>query len=206
MPASDCGAGEVVFALIRRLSCSPPDNDSMLCVPPVIGRLALLFGLVSLCACSPTLDWREVRPEGSGLVALFPCKPSTDARVVTLEGASVRMLLTACRAGDATWALAFADVANPSRVAPVLAALRAATAANLGATVQALGPMRVSGMTPNPRAERLSVRGKLPAGDPVTMETAFFTKGTRVFQASVMGPQLKAEAVDSFFDNLKLPP
>ena len=169
------------------------------------GRVAMPLALVLLCACSPTLDWREVRPEGSGAVALFPCKPSTDARMVTLEGFRARMVLTTCRAGDVTWALAFADVAEPERVASALTALRAATAANLGATVQPVGPMRVGGMTPSPQAQRVRMQGKLPGGERVTLEAAFFTRGTWVFQATVMGPRLASDEVGSFFDNLKLP-
>lgn len=205
MPDSGCGVGGVGCALIQRLSCRQPDNGSMLSCPALGGRLAALIALALLCACSPTLDWREVRPEGSGAVLLFPCKPSTDTRTVTLDGVRVRMLLTACRAGDATWALAFADVGEPSRVTSALAALRAATVANLGAPAQLLGPMRVSGMTPNPLAEHLRTRGKLPGGEAVTLEAGFFVKGTWVFQSTVMGGGPSSEAVDVFFDNLKLP-
>lgn len=169
------------------------------------GRLAACGVLLSLCACSPSLDWREVRPEDSGAVALFPCKPSTDARMVTLAGARVRMVLAACKAADATWALAYADVADPARVSPALEALRAASRSNLGGTATVLGPMKVEGMTPNPQAERVRVRGKLPAGEAVMLESGFFARGTRVYQSTVMGKAPDPEAVATFFDSLKLP-
>lgn len=169
------------------------------------GRVAAALALMILCGCSPTLDWREVRPEDSGAVALFPCKPTTDARMVPLDGARVRMVLAACKAGDATWALAFADMEQPSRVTPALAALRAASVANLGAPAQSLGPMQVTGMTPNGLAERVRIKGKQPDGGAVMLETAFFAKGTRVFQATVLGVAPSSEGVATFFDNLKLP-
>jgi hypothetical protein len=169
------------------------------------GRVVALTAFVLLSACSPTLDWREVRPEEGGAVALFPCKPSTDARMVTLDGARVRMMLTACRAGDATWALAYANVGEPARVMPALLALRAASVANLGAPAQRVGAMQVNGMTPNPQAERVRIEGKLPGGEAVTLESGFFAKGTWVFQATVMGAKSNSEAVATFFDNLKLP-
>ncbi|HEX3140646.1 MAG TPA: hypothetical protein VHQ87_11360 [Rhizobacter sp.] len=168
------------------------------------GGLALSV-LVLLGACSPTLDWREVRPEGSEVVALFPCKPSTDARSVTLDGARVRMLLTSCRAADVNWALAYADVPDPSRVPAALAALRAALEANLGGPAQRVSALQVNGMTPNPLAERVRIQGKLPAGDAVVLEGGFFAKGPRVFQATAMGANLSADAVANFFENLKLP-
>ncbi len=177
----------------------------MLSNPTRGGRVAALTLIALLCACSPTLDWREVRPEGSGVVAMFPCKPSNDARMVTLDGARVRMVLAACRAGDATWALAFADVADPARVAASLASLRSASVANLGAPALSLGPVNVPGMTPNPQAERVRVQGKLPDGEVVTLESGFFVRGTWVFQATVMGVQPNSEAVASFFESLKLP-
>lgn len=169
------------------------------------GRVAAAVALMGLCACSPTLDWREVRPEDSGVVALFPCKPTTDARMVTLAGARVRMLLTACWAGDLTWALASADAEQPSQVGPALEALRAAAAANLGAPAQALGQLPVSGMTPNAQAGRVRIKGKLPDGTAATLEAGYFAKGTWVFQATVMGAAPGGDAVATFFDNLKLP-
>ncbi|MBX3623052.1 MAG: hypothetical protein KF891_24040 [Rhizobacter sp.] len=169
------------------------------------GRAAACGALLALCACSPSLDWREVRPEDSGAVALFPCKPSTDARMVTLAGTRVRMVLAACKAADTTWALAYADVADPVRVTPALEALRTASRANLGGTVQVLGPMKVEGMTPNPQAERVRVQGRLPGGNAVTLEGGFFVRGTRVYQSTAMGRAPDAEAVATFFDNLKLP-
>jgi hypothetical protein len=170
------------------------------------GRLISLVALLLLCACSPTLDWREVRPEGARVVALFPCKPSNDARMVTLDGVRVRMVLLACQAGDTTWALVMADMADPQRVASALVALREASAANLGAPPQVLGPMTLSGMPPNAQSQRVRFSGKLPGGEPKTMETGFFADGTWVFQATAMGARLSREAVDTFFDSLKLAP
>jgi hypothetical protein len=169
------------------------------------GRGAALIALLVVSACSQTLDWREVRPEGSGVVAVFPCKPSTDTRTVTLGGARVRMLLTACSAGGATWALAHADVEDPSRVTPALAALRAASEANLAAPAEHARPLQVSGMTPNPQTARVRLAGKLPDGEAVTLEAGYFVKGTRVFQVTAMGAQLGGESVATFFDSLRLP-
>jgi hypothetical protein len=168
------------------------------------GRAAwvLSFGLAG---CAPSLDWREIKPEDSDATAMFPCNPTTDARMVSLAGARVRMVLVACRAGDVNWALAFADVGNPSSVAPALQELRRANAGNLGAAPTVIGPMRVPGMTPNPQAERVRVQGRLPSGETVSLESGFFVRGTRVYQATAMGQAIDAEAMAAFFDGLKLP-
>ncbi|MBE0548915.1 MAG: hypothetical protein IH627_14965, partial [Rubrivivax sp.] len=49
-----------------------------------------------LAACSPTLDWRDVRPAGSGVTLLMPCKPVVQERSLPLAGAPVRLSLQAC--------------------------------------------------------------------------------------------------------------
>ncbi|MFN3295165.1 hypothetical protein [Caldimonas sp.] len=164
----------------------------------------LAFAL-GLSACAPTLDWREVRPEDSPLVALFPCKPKTHARTVELAGARVRMSLYACTAGGHTYALSWADMGDPARVTPALRALREATAANLGATSPATQALRVPGMTPNPQALRVRVAGTLPDGQAIVQVAGYFAHATRVHQVNVLGPNPPDEAVQTFFDGLRLP-
>lgn len=159
----------------------------------------------ALAACSPALDWRQVRPEDAGVEALFPCKPLTHARTVPLAGQPTRMMLHACSTGGLTFALTYADLQDPARVTPALGELRAAAASNLDGTEVVVGAMQAPGMTPNPQALRLEVRGRRPDGSALAQQAALFTKGTRVYQASVIGTRLPQEAVDTFFTGLRLP-
>jgi hypothetical protein len=160
----------------------------------------------ALAACAPTLDWRTVRPEGSGLEALFPCKPAGHARRLALAGEAVEMTLYACATGGATYAVGFADVGQPQWVGPALAELSAAAARNIGAAgLPAIAPLRVEGMTPHPQAGRLSLAGQLADGQRVEERVAVFARGTRVFQATMVGAKLDAEAVETFFGALRLP-
>jgi hypothetical protein len=155
-------------------------------------------------ACTPVFDWREVRPDGSGVAMLFPCKPDSRSRQVPLASGSVRMVLLSCSAGGATWALAHADLQDPTRIAASLAEMRGAAVANLRATAQRELPLLVAGATPNPSNQRLELHGRLSNGQPVIEQLALFTKGTRVFQATVLGERLDDEAVQTFFAGLKL--
>ena len=157
-----------------------------------------------LCACTPTLDWREFEPEDSGIVATFPCRTDRHARNVAVAGTAARMEMLVCTAGGATYALAFFDVSGPAEVASALAGLRTVAATNLGVAEPAPEPLRVRGMTPNAMAARLRISGRGPDGAAVQEQAAFFTKGLRVYQASVLGPTLADEAVDTFFGGLKL--
>jgi hypothetical protein len=136
---------------------------------------------------------------------MFPCKPSRETRTVVLEGVATRMSLLACQSSGATYALAFAELGDPTRVAPVLTLLRRTLVDNVKGVSDATRPLQVAGMTPNPLSERIRVSGRWPDGTPVQQQAGFFVKGTRVFQATVMGSKLDAEAVDAFFNGLELP-
>jgi hypothetical protein len=166
-------------------------------------RLSPLLAVLMLAACSPALNWREVRPEGSGALAMFPCKPSHEVRHVVLAGMPLEMAVVACHAADAMFGLGYADVGDPTRVAAALQALAQAAGANLGAaSVEA--PLQVPGMTPQPAAQALSLKGQLPDGRHVQGRVAVFAKGTRVYQATVFGPQLDDDAPTAFFGGLRL--
>lgn len=113
--------------------------------------------------------------------------------------------MLSCEAGEAMWAVGHADLGDPGRVTPALSELAAAASGNVGGVTGASRPLELAGMTPNPGARRLSVTGTRPDGRPVVWEAAVFAKGTRVFQASVVGAAPDARGVEIFFKGLRLP-
>jgi len=169
--------------------------------PPVV--LAAGLGL-ALCACTPALDWREVRPAGSGASVLLPCRPNGQERRVPLAGQAVQLTLYACSANGQTWGLAFADVADPARLGAALEALRGAAAANIRAVApgQALA-LAVPGATPHAAAVRTRLAGLLPTGEAVQMQVAVFARGTRVFQATVLGAAVADELAETYFSSIR---
>jgi hypothetical protein len=169
-------------------------------------RVAVLAGALLAAACSPTYNWREVQPERSGAVAMFPCRPSHEVRDVSLAGAPVSLTVVACHAGDAMFALSYADVQSLERVAPALRALRAAAVGNLAGAVTAERPAQVDGMTPQPEARAIDVDGRLPGGDTVHERVVVFSAGARIYQATMFGRKLDSDARDTFFGGLHLPP
>lgn len=171
----------------------------MKCRFPAVGALLLSMG-----ACSPALNWRELRPEGAGLTATFPCRPDRHERAVQVAGASVRMQMLVCGASGATYAVTFFDVAEPAAVTPALAALRGVAVANIGAERPAFTPAPVAGMTPNEQAAHLSARGRLPDGAAIEEQAVFFAKGLRVYQASIVGPGIPVDGAEPFFSGLRL--
>jgi hypothetical protein len=160
--------------------------------------------LGGLAACSPALDWREVRVEGREAAVLLPCKPSAHARQVRLGEDSVKLTLQACQAAGMTWGVASADVADPSRVGAALQALREASAGNLGSPSAAALPLQVAGATPQAASGRAAYAGRRPDGQPVQAQVAVFSRGTVVYQATVLGERVSVEAADTFFGSLRL--
>ena len=180
---------------VLRPSCLP------LCGPALLPLLA-----AALQGCAPELDWREVRPAGQSVQAQFPCKPAAQERRVQLSGKPVSLTLQACSAGGQTWGLAWADLGDPVLVGRALAELGAAAALNIAAASPATQPLQLPGATPNPSSQRASLKGKLPDGKAVQMELAVFAHGTRVYQATVLGPQVSAEAAQNFLGALRVMP
>jgi hypothetical protein len=172
------------------------------------GRIAPALALAAgLAACSPALDWREARPAGSRAKLMFPCRPASHARAVALAGTTVEMTMHACSAGDTVFALSFADLKDPGLVGAALDELARSLQSHLrspeGAASQ---PAAVPGMTPHPRAAQWRQAGQLPDGRSVQERAALFSHGTVVYQATMLGPRLDAQAQDTFFGALRVEP
>jgi hypothetical protein len=170
-----------------------------------LARLSI-YGVVGcVMACAPSLDWREVRPLGSGLTVMFPCKPTSQERQLNLLGHIEVMVLHACQAADITWALAQMDVGDPTRVGPVMAELRAAAQAKMGAPTQAWSALPTTlRATPNDQSGQARFAAVGPQDRPLQMHQALFAHGTLVFQASVLGASIPAEGQANFMDSLRL--
>ncbi len=174
----------------------------------IITRAAGLTALLlSLSACSPTFNWRELRLDGTPLQALMPCKPESARRSVPLGGAPTELHMHSCEAGGLRFAVAWADVGQTAQVAPALAAWRSASLQTLrvaapdSASPDHTWPAQVAGAD---AVQGLQVRGTDPQGQPVQTRAVYFARGTQVFQAAVYGPKLPDEPLDAFFGGLRL--
>ena len=160
-----------------------------------------------LAACTPALNWREVRPEGNQVRGMFPCKPASHARRVAIAGQTQEMTMWACSADETVYALSFADVQDPARVGAALDELGRAARSNLqsqgGAASQ---PAAVVGMTPHPQSAQWRLSGRLPDGRAVQERVLLFSHGTQIYQATMLGARLDAEAQETFFGALRVGP
>jgi hypothetical protein len=149
-------------------------------------------GLSILCvsACSPGLDWREVKADGGLVMALFPCKPEVINRAP--------MGLAQCKAEGLSFALSWAEVTDPAQVEPALRQMRESLAGKLSAVPPAPQALHVPGMTPNPQA----LSQHLP-GPTQQAQVAVFSRGLRVYQAVMLGTKRNDAAWDAFLGSLK---
>jgi hypothetical protein len=162
------------------------------------------LAVLVLSACAPALDWRRVAPEGLGVTAMFPCRPSSRTRDIELGGQRLVMTLYACTTEGLTFALSSVDVGDVRLVGDILAELSASALRNLGSERADVQAVAIPGMTPHERARRLRFSGKLPNGDAVIEHTAVFSRAARIYQATVVGAQPTQEAVQPFFDGIRL--
>lgn len=157
-----------------------------------------------LAACSPSLDWREIRTGAAGLRAVFPCRPQHQTRTVPLAGAPVALTLHVCQHDGVTFAVSHADVGDPAKVGAALGELRAAAQANLGAPAGTAVPdAGVPGMTPQPAGGHWRLAGRGPDGRPMQADLAVFSRGTQVVQATLLGATLPAGPAQAFFEGLR---
>jgi hypothetical protein len=165
---------------------------------------AVLALLVALPACSPALNWREVRPEGTRLALLLPCKPDKAEKIVPLGGPATTLSMLGCDAGGATFAVAVADLGDAAKAAPVLAQWQSLTLANMkaGAAPQ-VSPLKLPGAAALPPASLVKAEGQGPDGKPVSGQAAYFAQGSQVFQVVMYSPRIAPEVAETFFSSLK---
>ena len=169
--------------------------------------LIVALGLTcALSACTPTLNWRDIRPADSAASMLFPCKPDRFTRSVVLGGERVQMALNSCAAGDVIYAVSHAELSDAAHVTSAVQAMHSAAASNLGGSATVVSPLLVPGITPNSLSQRWAVNGQRADGNAVEQQFTVFSGGLKVYQISVIGQKLDPAATDTFFGSLKLTP
>lgn len=162
-----------------------------------------LFTLLGLVACSPTFNWREIRPQATPLMVLLPCKPDQDARVVALGGKKVELRMLRCDAGGATFAVTHADIQEADQVGAVLAQWKTAMLDNMHATSPVAVPFVPPGASALPQSERVVAQGSRQDGSKVAAQGAWFARGSQVFHAIVYADKVSPEVAETFFSGLR---
>ena len=171
--------------------------------------LWLFAGCVALSAalwgCSPTYNWREVRPEGTSLKALFPCKPESASRPVNMGGRDVVLNMLSCDVNQHTFALAAMRLpqgAQAADMADVALSLKKATLASMKAQSEQDKPW-APGVALGVPFHAWQAHGLRHDGSAVQAHVLYFSRGSDLFQAAVYGPA-QADVLTTWADGLKL--
>jgi hypothetical protein len=176
-------------------------------------------------ACTPALDWREVRFEGAmpasqagQLNAVLPCKPDRATREQTVGGQKVQLSMMGCKAAGATFTLSRMVLATPASAPQVLAAWQTASLGLPNGAVVATQPIKILGASAWPPAGQthlpsagVSVDAAMKAAK-MSGQIAWFAQTADaelvLYQAAIYGSEAgapSADAIATFFDSLRLP-
>jgi hypothetical protein len=183
-----------------RPSCYPGSPVSGSRVGAGATRLVLLL---ALGACTPELDWREVSVPDTPLLGQLPCRPGRFERAVVVAGTPLRLFMLSCEAGGVTFGLASAEVGDPGRVEAVLDGLAQAARGSLHGGEGAFVAYDLPGATPFRGNASARLRGRRPDGVSVQESLRVFARGTRVYEASAIGPALPPASLAPFEDGLR---
>jgi hypothetical protein len=182
------------------------NSDSPL---PTIGGYARCAGVCLaacmplLAGCTPAFDWRSVRVPETRLVSELPCRPGRFQRDIVAAGVPLKLFMLSCEAGGVTYGVATAEVGDPTRVDAVLAALATGAAGAIRAREPHVTPFDLAGATPFKNNVSARIQGMRQDGTHVEESLRVFGRGTRVFQASVIGLALVDAQAKPFEDGLR---
>lgn len=167
----------------------------------------LLVFILSLPACTPKFDWREVRGANASFVVVLPAKPSSFTRPINLDGQPVTMTMTAAEVDRIMFAVGTASLADPVKAQRALRSMRTALVNNIGGTVK----LEKSSDDKIAQTTSIDIEADGPpsansAGQAIKLFARFVAKDKQVFQVVVIGPEksVPRDAVDTFFTSFKL--
>lgn len=198
------------MALVQRL----PRRDADRARPTQRPRLAswVLLAPLALLACTPTLNWRELRDFGSSATLMLPCKPERTTRSVPLGGVSTPLDVAGCATGGVTFALMSAALPAGQSPDEVLAGWQQATLANMQADASSVqrNAFRPHGGLPLAQAQRLAARGQQADGRAIQLRAIWAAHsradgGTELLHAVMYAAQPKDDVADAFFSAIRWP-
>ena len=177
---------------------------------PYSAIMASLTFALTLSACSPNQNWRDVSLDGTALKAQLPCKPDRTTRRVPLGGLPVDLQVVGCESGSAMVAVMTALLPAGADANAVLLGWQKATLDN--ARVQQPLPSSQPawhrpGQLPLSASVRLQAPGLRANGEPVRMDAVWGAvaegERVRVVHAVVYDAKIQPEMANTLFDGIK---
>jgi hypothetical protein len=169
--------------------------------------------LISLTACSPKFDWREINVDTFHYAIALPGKPATVTRDIDLSGVKVSMTMTATEVGSTTFAVGTAELPTATQAQLSLSTMKTAMVRNIDGTIKQEKVLTMpasaqaeSGKLAVTEVEATGQASAATSNQPRVLFARFIAKDKRVYQLVATGPakQLSRDVVDTFFSSFKL--
>ena len=170
--------------------------------PSSFTRLAIVIGTLTLSACAPKYDWREVRGTNAPFVILMPAKPATLSRAVDLGGNTVTMTMTAADINGVSFALGTAELPDAAKAQAALAIMKSALVKNINGSIR---QEKSSSSTANNQDISIEAVGSAADGQSRLLAARFVARDKRIYQAVVLGREkdVTRDAIDTFLTSFK---
>lgn len=168
---------------------------------------------MSLTACSPKFDWREIDVDSLHYAIALPGKPATVTRNIDLNGVKVSMTMMATEVGKTTFAVGTAELPTATQAQLSLSAMKTAMLRNIDGTIKQekvltmpASTLRDSGKLAVTEVEATGRPSPATDNQPRVLFARFVARDNRVYQLVATGPakQLNRDVVDTFFSSFKL--
>jgi hypothetical protein len=159
----------------------------------VKSRAPVVLVALLAVACSPELDWRELKSAEGGFVAMMPGKPLYEER--TLAGTpALAMHLWSARAADSLFGIGYADY--PVLDEGTLDGIRDALIKNLGGHLLEERSLLSAGFTGREFAAASASR---------MLRVRLLVRGRRLYQLAVLGDEnaISAAKIEPFFSSFQ---
>ena len=172
-------------------------------------RLASIALALTLTACTPKYDWREVHGAGVPFAVVMPAKPATYARPVNLDGVQVTMTMMSAEVDDVTFAVGTAELPDAAHALAALNAMKTALVKNIGGTINSEKSSALA-QSSGAAAGQIDIEasgapGGNTGGQPRRLVARFVAIDKRIYQAVVVGREkaVTRDAVDTFLTSFK---
>lgn len=172
---------------------------------------ASLVWALTLSACSPAQNWRNITLEGTSLKVQLPCKPDRTTRSVPLGGVPVDLHVVGCESDTAMVAVMSAALPAGTDASAVMAAWQKATLDNARVSQPLVAGQQQTWQRPGQLPLATSVRVRAPGqqanGEPVNMDAVWgaLTEGERVrlVHAVVYDRKINPELANTLFESIR---
>lgn len=164
---------------------------------------------LTLLACTPKLDWREVHGSDAPYTALLPAKPASFSRQIDLHGIKMTMNMVAAEVDGTTFAVGSAKLPDSAQALAALEGMKEGMLKNINGRITSEKAGAASTATTNgskqSRSYDVEARGNLQNGQAVVLAARFVASEQWVYQAIIMGSEkmVTRDTIDTFMTSFK---